>query len=159
MTDFLQDSRRLGADQLDGRVCGLDGALWARSTGEPSMPHSCMTTTSRSWAIRRSCGSGRSSARPDHPGPLNPPRDAVTSGRPLVNLSLALNHRFGGYDTFGYHVVNVIVHVLSSMFLYGIVRRTLLLDFFATASGSRRSQLGLAVGASLGDPSAANRLR
>lgn len=81
----------------------------------------------------------------DSPGPLNPPRDAVTSGRPLVNLSLALNYHFGGYDTFGYHFVNLIVHVVSSMFLYGIVRRTLLLDCFCARFGFAASQLGLAV--------------
>src|SRR5262245_45425656 len=30
------------------------------------------------------------------PGPLNPPRDLPTSGRPLVNLSLAVNYQIGG---------------------------------------------------------------
>src|SRR5579872_3995619 len=64
----------------------------------------------------------------DQPGPLNPPRDSVTSGRPLVNFSLALNYSLGGYHTLGYHVVNMILHVLSATLLYGIVRRTLLLD-------------------------------
>jgi tetratricopeptide (TPR) repeat protein len=63
-------------------------------------------------------------------GPLNPPRDAVTSGRPLVNLSFAVNYYFGGYDTTGYHIVNLILHTLSSLVLYGIVRRALLLECF-----------------------------
>jgi protein O-mannosyl-transferase len=74
----------------------------------------------------------------DRPGPLNPPRDAVTSGRPLVNLSFALNYYFGGYDTAGYHIVNIVLHALSSIVLYGILRRAMLLDCFegrlATAS-------------------------
>jgi len=81
----------------------------------------------------------------DRPGPLNPPRDAVTSGRPLVNLSLALNYRVGGYDTLGYHVVNIVLHILSSVLLYGIVRRTLLLDCFRDRFGAVSFQLGVAV--------------
>jgi protein O-mannosyl-transferase len=81
----------------------------------------------------------------DHPGPLNPPRDAVTSGRPVVNLSLALNHHFGAFDPWGYHVINVIIHVLSSLVLYGIVRRTLLLDRFRDRMGVAAAGLGLAV--------------
>ncbi len=81
----------------------------------------------------------------DSPGPLTPPRDAVTSGRPLVNLSLALNYRFGGYDTFGYHVVNMVIHVFSSILLYGIVRRTLMLDRLRARFGGASAQLGMAV--------------
>ncbi len=73
----------------------------------------------------------------DRPGPLNPPRDAVTSGRPLVNLSLALNYRLGGYDPLGYHIVNMVLHVLSAILLYGIVRRALLLDRFRRGSARR----------------------
>jgi tetratricopeptide (TPR) repeat protein len=79
------------------------------------------------------------------PGPLNPPRDAVTSGRPLVNLSFALNRHFGGYNTLGYHVVNVIIHVLASILLYGLVRRTLNLDCFGGRFRTAAEWLGLAV--------------
>jgi protein O-mannosyl-transferase len=81
----------------------------------------------------------------DRPGPLNPPRDAVTSGRPLVNLSLALNYHLGGYDTLGYHVVNMILHVLSAALLYGIVRRVLLLERFRAQFGSAAVPLAFAV--------------
>jgi tetratricopeptide (TPR) repeat protein len=81
----------------------------------------------------------------DSPGPLTPPRDAVTSGRPLVNLSLALNYRLGGHDTLGYHVVNIVIHVLASILLYGLVRRTLMLDCLRAHFGNASAQLGLAV--------------
>src|SRR5438045_2980435 len=40
-------------------------------------------------------------------GPLNPPRDLPTSGRPLVNLSLAVNYCIGGRDPAGYHAFNI----------------------------------------------------
>jgi tetratricopeptide (TPR) repeat protein len=69
----------------------------------------------------------------------------VTSGRPLVNLSLALNYFFDGYDTLGYHAVNIVIHVLSSVLLYGVIRRTLLLDRFHDKFGAASWQLGLAV--------------
>jgi tetratricopeptide (TPR) repeat protein len=75
----------------------------------------------------------------EHPGPLNPPKDLPTSGRPLVNLSLALNYQFGGLDSTGYHLFNLIVHLLAALLLGLIVRRTLRLEFFdgrfTTASG------------------------
>ncbi len=63
-------------------------------------------------------------------GPLNPPRSLPTSGRPLVNLSLALNYHFGQLDPAGYHVFNLIVHLLSALLLMAIVRRTLRLECF-----------------------------
>jgi protein O-mannosyl-transferase len=78
-------------------------------------------------------------------GPLRPPRDAVTSGRPLVNLSLALNYYFGGLNTLGYHLVNMVLHLLTSMLLFGIVRRTLLLERFRGRFENASTALALAV--------------
>ena len=51
----------------------------------------------------------------------------VVSGtsRPVVQLSLALNYAVGGLDVCGYHLFNLVVHVLAGLTLYGIVRRTL----------------------------------
>ena len=69
-------------------------------------------------------GSGEST------GPLNPPKLAPVHGRPLVNLSFAVNYYFGGLDPFGYRVVHVVVHLLSAMLLWAIVARTLRLDYF-----------------------------
>ncbi len=66
----------------------------------------------------------------EHPGPLNPPSNLPTSGRPLVNLSLAINYYFGRLNPVGYHVFNLIVHLLSAALLAGIVWRTLCLDYF-----------------------------
>ena len=66
-----------------------------------------------------------------HPGPLNPVPDLPTSGRPLHNLSFAINYAFGGLNPFGYHAVNVAIHFLSSLLVWAIVRRTLQLPYFA----------------------------
>src|SRR5262245_37304434 len=37
------------------------------------------------------------------PAVLAPPREIPTAGRPLVNLSLAINYAIGGLDVRGYH--------------------------------------------------------
>jgi len=57
---------------------------------------------------------------------LSPPAETPVTGRPLVNLSLAVNYAFGGLNVWGYHVFNLIVHLLAALVLYGVVRRTLL---------------------------------
>jgi tetratricopeptide (TPR) repeat protein len=49
---------------------------------------------------------------------------AGVRGRPLVNLSLAVNYACGGTDVRGYHAFNLAVHLLSALLLFGIVRRT-----------------------------------
>ena len=49
----------------------------------------------------------------------------TVSGRPVLNLSLALNFAAGGLDVRGYHVTNVLIHALTCLTLFGLVRRTL----------------------------------
>lgn len=58
---------------------------------------------------------------------LSPPSNGglTVGGRPLVNLSLALNYAAGGLDPRGYHAVNLLIHLLAGLALFGIVRRTL----------------------------------
>ena len=45
--------------------------------------------------------------------------------RPLPILSFALNHKLGGLDVFGFHVVNFIIHYFSSIFLFLFIYNTL----------------------------------
>jgi tetratricopeptide (TPR) repeat protein len=59
--------------------------------------------------------------------PLQPPSDTPVARRPLVNLTLAANYAWGGMDPVGYHAVNLAIHLLAALALFGIVRRTLLL--------------------------------
>lgn len=56
--------------------------------------------------------------------PLSPPRDTPVAGRPVVNLTFALNYAYGGFDVTGYHVVNIAIHLLASLTLFGLIRRT-----------------------------------
>src|SRR5712671_4030360 len=51
-------------------------------------------------------------------------RDNELASRPLVNLSFAINYAFGGLAVRGYHLVNVGMHILSALVLFGIIRRT-----------------------------------
>jgi protein O-mannosyl-transferase len=46
------------------------------------------------------------------------------SGRPVVNLTIAANYALGGTDPRGYHLVNIAIHILAGLALFGIVRRT-----------------------------------
>ncbi|HEY1764706.1 MAG TPA: tetratricopeptide repeat protein [Opitutaceae bacterium] len=57
---------------------------------------------------------------------LNPPAGGSTvSGRPLANLSFAVNYALGGGNMWGYHALNLAIHVLGGLTLFGILRRTL----------------------------------
>lgn len=38
--------------------------------------------------------------------------------RPLAKLTLALNHSLGGLDPFGYHILNILIHLLATTFVY-----------------------------------------
>ncbi|MDZ7833251.1 MAG: tetratricopeptide repeat protein [Desulfobacterales bacterium] len=44
--------------------------------------------------------------------------------RPLANLSFALNYYFGKENPFGYHLVNLIIHLLTAGLLFFLIRLT-----------------------------------
>ena len=56
---------------------------------------------------------------------LSGPPQSSTAGRPIVNLSFALNYAAGGLNPAGYHAVNLVIHILCGLVLFGIIRRTL----------------------------------
>lgn len=47
------------------------------------------------------------------------------SGRPVVNLSLALNRALTGEGPWGFHAGNLAIHAVAALLLLGVVRRTL----------------------------------
>jgi tetratricopeptide (TPR) repeat protein len=71
--------------------------------------------------------SGNASIRKLWPlGPvLDPPADSGAGGRPLVNLTFALNYAWSGAALWSYHVFNLAVHLGAACLLFGIVRRSL----------------------------------
>lgn len=40
------------------------------------------------------------------------------SKRPLANISLALNYYFGKYGVTGYHIVNIVIHLINGILVY-----------------------------------------
>ena len=78
---------------------------------------------------------------------LTPPRVTTVEGRPLINLSLAINYALGGTKVWGYHALNLIIHILTGLTLLGIVRRTLKLPLLRQRFGSVALPLALATAA------------
>jgi Flp pilus assembly protein TadD len=57
---------------------------------------------------------------------LWPVSDHLRTQRGLVQLTLAMNYAIEAREPRGYHLVNVVIHLLAGLTLYGLVRRTLL---------------------------------
>jgi protein O-mannosyl-transferase len=64
---------------------------------------------------------------------FSPPEKSPVHGRPLVNLSLALNYALGGTSVTSYHLFNLAFHILAALVLFGVLRRT----FRSPALGER----------------------
>ena len=73
--------------------------------------------------------------------------DAMESARPVVDASFALNHAIGGLNPWGYHAVNLTIHLLATLVLFGLVRRSV--DVSPTSSIDPRISVGLAFTAAL----------
>ena len=84
---------------------------------------------------------------------LCPPKVPAVGGRPLVNLTLALNHVLGGYDQYelgitkirGYHAVNVGLHIAVALLLFELCRRTFQLPRVRRPIGDAATGLALAI--------------
>jgi hypothetical protein len=93
-----------------------------------------------------------------------PPAGALpVSGRPVVNLTLALNYAISGDRVWSYHALNLLIHLAAGLTLYGLVRR----DAAARNGGAgwrgrhgrRSGALCRHGGAALDGPSASDRVR
>ena len=76
---------------------------------------------------------------------LSPVATAGVGGRPLVNLSLAINYALGGDRVWGYHAVNFLVHLGAGLALWGVVRRTLRRPRLVGRFGTAAEWLALAI--------------
>jgi tetratricopeptide (TPR) repeat protein len=74
-----------------------------------------------------------------------PPNVTPTSGRPVLNLSFAIDYALTGLNASGYHATNVALHLVAALLLFGIVRWTVRLpavglespaDFIAIATAA-----------------------
>ena len=71
--------------------------------------------------------------------------DPEQGNRPVAALSLAMNYRAGELDPWGYHAVNLGVHLAAALVLFGLVRRTLQLGGLRERFGGVAVPLALAV--------------
>ena len=59
-------------------------------------------------------------------------KTAAVDGRPrhrlMPNISFALNYYFGRLSPFGYHLVNLIIHLLSGIFLFFFIKNSFYID-------------------------------
>ena len=81
---------------------------------------------------------------------LSPPIEVYglpVGGRPLVNLSLAVNYVFGGVYPSSYHALNLTIHLGASLLLFGVVRRTLLRSPLQEHFGAASLPLSMVVAA------------
>src|SRR3972149_9734370 len=58
-----------------------------------------------------------------------------TGSRYIGFLSFALNYAIGGFDVFGFHLVNRAIHVINSLLVYFLLRLTLRAGFMNKAGG------------------------
>jgi protein O-mannosyl-transferase len=75
---------------------------------------------------------------------LPPNGGATVAGRPLANLTFALNYELSGYQVWSYHVVNLAIHLLAGLVLFGLVRRTLELPGLPAFFAGRAMPVALA---------------
>ncbi len=73
------------------------------------------------------------------------PQGGTLSGRPVPNLTLALNYAISGSALWSYHAVNLLIHLLAGLTLFGLVRRTLLRPVLLARWGDRAVVLALVI--------------
>ncbi len=74
-----------------------------------------------------------------------PATQVTAQGRPLLNLSLALNYALGGTAVVGYHWVNLAIHLAAALALFGLVHRTLGLPGLPARFSTRATAIALAI--------------
>jgi len=78
---------------------------------------------------------------------LQPQAETTLSGRPVANLTFALNRVLNGVNPVGYHVGNILIHLCAGLALFGIARRTLLSAIFPAEVRAAAARIALAIAA------------
>lgn len=85
--------------------------------------------------------------------PLEPPTASTVAGRPIANLSFALNLALttgapgiaGALDPVPFHAGNLVIHLAAALVLFGVVRRTLVSEPLRARVGSGALWIALAI--------------
>jgi len=75
----------------------------------------------------------------------NPETGATLVGRPVLRLSLWVNYVLGDHEVRGYHVLNLVLHILTAWTLWGLVRRVLESPRLKDSCGKEGWGLSLAI--------------
>lgn len=75
---------------------------------------------------------------------LSPPNDTPVAGRPLTNLTFALNYAAGGVNPRAYRLTNLAIHILAGLLLFATVRRALHLPRLNERFGEHATDLAFA---------------
>lgn len=67
------------------------------------------------------------------------------AGRPVVSLTFTLNYWLDGFNTRGYHLANLMVHVAAAVTLFDLLRRTLALPRFGDRYSSSAGWIAFVV--------------
>ncbi len=51
--------------------------------------------------------------------------ETIQRNRPVANITFGLNYYFHKYDVLGYHLVNILIHIATSFFLFLFIKGTL----------------------------------
>jgi tetratricopeptide (TPR) repeat protein len=78
---------------------------------------------------------------------LSPPRESPVAGRPLANLSIAIDRARAGLAPHAFHATNLLLHFLVALLAYATLRRTLRTPRMPARIRERAS--GLALGTAL----------
>jgi Flp pilus assembly protein TadD len=76
---------------------------------------------------------------------FSPWLEITRTSRPLVGVTLVVNYALGRLDVFGYHLLNLIVHLLATLALWDLVRRTLRTESVPEPWRSRARPLAFSV--------------
>jgi tetratricopeptide (TPR) repeat protein len=80
---------------------------------------------------------------------LWPPWTAMFSpnnvARPVIGLTFAINYRISGLEVWSYHLLNLLIHLLAALALFGIVRRALLSERMCQRFGTAATALAASV--------------
>ena len=75
---------------------------------------------------------------------LSPPNDTPVAGRPLTNVTFALNYAAGGVNPRGYRLTNLAIHLLAGLLLFATISRALRLPRLSGRFGDRATELAFA---------------
>lgn len=67
----------------------------------------------------------------------------VSSNRPILDITLAVNYYFGKLNVFGYHLVNLLLHISNGIMLYFILFQTANLSSMKEKYGQRAYRIAL----------------